>query len=866
MPREGDKWRVAKGDCLWNIARAVYGNGTKWPEIASVNGLKTTGSPIIYPGQLFVLPGITGGAPASNPPAPAPAPPTTYVRIDWFSLTAGSERNMEVFWTWSGVQHFWIKWEYYDVNGNKWVKSENTNYSTTTGETPQAQCDLGEAAKKCRVSIRPVTEDGKDFQPNTGWQIKEYDFSNNPPKLPPDPNLEIDNNNVLSVTFQNIDENINADSIEVAVYQDNTTKYKTGKVSINKETRYAKYQVTVDAGHEYKVRARAVRGNIYGGWTNFTNNDKSCPLAPKQITTLRTEVISEQGAKQYGVFVEWPEVATAKQYELQWTTNVSYFDVSTEVHSQTTEEGKGPRLLVTDIETGHEWFFRVRAINDKGNSPDWSQIRSIAFGSKPSAPTTWSSTSSAVIGEDLNLYWVHNATDGSLEKQASINIIAIDSAHPELAPMEYNIIVPNEKPEGDTSNSYYTINTNDTKWKNLKSGYILKWKVKTAGVNNEYSDYSIEREINIYTKPALELDIIDKDGISLEDISKYPFYISVLATPTTQTPISYYVEVVANSGYETVDSTGNVKTVNPGDKVYQRYYDPDQNAWRFLVEMTPGNIDLKTGVNYTVNVTVSMDSGLTATATQSFDCSFGDNSYIVGGDVTIDTKTLTATIHPYCLEYEDEDAESTVLSDCTLAVYRREYDGTFTLIQGGISNSENVHITDPHPALDYARYRVVATSNETGNITYNDIESVKVGESAIIIQWSEKYTKFDSDGESDSEEVPWEGSMLKFPYNVDVSESKSLDVSLIEYAGRQHPVSYYGTQLGESATWNSEIPVDDKETIYALRRLSRWAGDVYVREPSGTGYWANITVSFNIKHMEVTIPVTFNIKRVEGGI
>ena len=43
-------------------------------------------------------------------------------------------------------------------------------------------------------------------------------------------------------------------------------------------------------------------------------------------------------------------------------------------------------------------------------------------------------------------------------------------------------------------------------------------------------------------------------------------------------------------------------------------------------------------------------------------------------------------------------------------------------------------------------------------------------------------------------------------------------------------------------------------------------GDVYVREPSGVGYWASISVSFGIKHCEVTIPVTLNITRVEGGI
>mgnify|MGYP006874731869 CR=1 FL=1 len=63
-----------------------------------------------------------------------------------------------------------------------------------------------------------------------------------------------------------------------------------------------------------------------------------------------------------------------------------------------------------------------------------------------------------------------------------------------------------------------------------------------------------------------------------------------------------------------------------------------------------------------------------------------------------------------------------------------------------------------------------------------------------------------------------------------------------------------------------QIPKDDKETLYALRRLSIWKGDVYVREPSGSGYWANVSVSFSQKHREVTIPVSFDIRRVEGGI
>ena len=99
-----------------------------------------------------------------------------------------------------------------------------------------------------------------------------------------------------------------------------------------------------------------------------------------------------------------------------------------------------------------------------------------------------------------------------------------------------------------------------------------------------------------------------------------------------------------------------------------------------------------------------------------------------------------------------------------------------------------------------------------------------------------------------------------------VSDKADPDVTLVKYAGRKRQVSYYGTQLGESSTWRVEIPADDNETLYALRRLMIWTGDVYVREPSGSGYWANVKVSFSRTHCALTIPVTFDITRVEGGM
>ena len=43
-------------------------------------------------------------------------------------------------------------------------------------------------------------------------------------------------------------------------------------------------------------------------------------------------------------------------------------------------------------------------------------------------------------------------------------------------------------------------------------------------------------------------------------------------------------------------------------------------------------------------------------------------------------------------------------------------------------------------------------------------------------------------------------------------------------------------------------------------------GDVYVREPSGSGYWANIKVSFSQTHCDLVIPISFTVTRVEGGM
>ena len=869
MGLENNRWHVYAGDCLWDIAQAVYNNPYRWREIADANGIPQS-SGIIYPHQLLALPGITPGyGGGGNPNSSAPSTDYARPRIEWFKLVAGSDRTMEAIWAYDYSNHYWYRWEQWDAAGHLWLKEQNTNYdATNANKAATFTFDSTEGWNVGRFAVRPVDNDGNPLA-NTDWAYLEYDFRNNPPLLPPEPSFQIDENDILTVTMDNIDEHINGTDIEIAIYQDDTIKFKSPIVPINFDTLTISYTCEVDPGHTYRVRCRAIRGTIYGGWTSFTSAEKSLPIAPEEITNLESKVIVEQGNRTYGIYVEWSPVDTATSYDVEYTTNPIYFDSGSGTITVTVDKRNGEHVLITDMDLGHEYYFRVCAINERGQSK-WTGIKSVEIGTRPSAPTTWTTTSSAIIGNSINLYWTHNSTDGSIESVARLHMEAIDTTDPSSQPMVIEKIIRKQviENESENSTSSYTIDSTDPEWTFLQQGFKIKWKVQTAGVTSEYSEYSTEREVNFYAQPTVSLDLKNSRDESIDEVSSFPFYLSVLATPPAQTPISFYIEVIANEGYMALDNTGNQKVVNAGDSVYTKTYDPNpSNAWRFALEFTPGNIDLQTGINYTIKCTVAMNSGLNGYGEKSFNVFFDEKYYDVKATINLNHDTYEATINPLCYDIVNIGGVITeeLTQDCMMSVYRINYDGSFTEIAKDINNQVDLYVTDPHPTLNYARYRIVAKESTTGAMSYADIEPVKFGESAIIIQWAEKWVNFD-EGEDSAVEKPWTGSLLRLPYNITISDSNNIDMTLIEYVGRSHPVSYYGTQLGVTSSWSTVIPKDDNETLYAIRRLSKWTGDVYVREPSGTGYWANVNLNYNIDYSAVTIPISINVTRVEGGI
>lgn len=832
MAMSPNTYTVKKGDTLSGIAskyRDAYNksNGTNLTtykyvdKLVDINDLDNAN--LILVGQVLKLEGTKPTTKKNT---------SNKATIKLFGLQSNSDNTLFATWKWDRdhVDNYKVKWEYATGDGVWFIGSDGTS------EYKQSTYSIPANATKVRFRVKPIstkkktkTKSGKEKETaywTADWSTEKIHKVQNPPATPSIPSVSIENYK-LTMSVDGTDVTGTGSYIEFQIVKNDIKTVKTQKVDIR--TNHASYEYKVDAGAEYKVRCRAIKGDLESEWSAYSSNVDSGPSASKGIKKIKA-------LSKSSVSVTWHEVSKADSYDVQYTTDKRYFDTSNEERSITV---KGTTANVTGLTIGQEYFFRVRAVKGDQTSA-WTDIESIILGDKPAAPTTWSSTSTAIVGEPLNLYWMHNSSDGSKWTKAELELI-IDKQITTINNFKNNTA----EDEADAA-IVYSFDTSI-----YTEGTKIEWRARTAGITGEWSDWSILRTVDTYAQPSVEVYLPETE------LTSFPLMIhAMIGQQTNQKPIGYHISVLANESYESVDDLGNPTIVNTGSAVYEKYFDIADVA--LSLYLSAGDINLENNINYTVVCTASMDSGLIAEDSSGFKVAWTDVEYSPNAEISIDPDSLTASILPYC-----EDEEGAIIQNIRMSVYRREYDGSFTELATDLVPGTT--ITDPHPALDYARYRIVAVTTSTGAVSYYDMPGVVVGETSVIIQWDEDWSEFNVSSDDPMEQPPWSGSLLKLPYNIDVSEKPTKDVELVEYIGRRHPVSYYGTQIGESTSWSVAIEKDDEETIYALRRLAIYVGDVYVREPSGVGYWATINVSFSQTHNELTIPVTLDITRVEGG-
>lgn len=898
---------VEKGDTLSEIASDFkkYRNNywKSYKDLAKINDIANAN--LIYPNQkIYFAPTYVSDDPVD--PANNKKQQPKYVTKTHFGVSASNDKKLFAMWKWAkdGLT------EKYAIA--VWVLFKDTpDYVEYKNDSVEAghmwyEFDIPDDVHACFIRIKPIAKKKKngdyeftaDLTPVAHFQ--HYVQETIP--TPPTPTVSMEGFNITA-SVSNLENPPSIVQFQL-IKNDSESGAKTMDAAVSTGTAEVIFK-NVAAGGRYKVRCRGKRDKKFGNWSQYSESFTTIPAAPGKLSKCEPQSLADPAS----IYVAWAAVENADEYEIQYTTKESYFDTSDKVTSKTGI--KATAWTITDIETGYQYFVRVRAKNDKGES-GWSPVSSTKIGTAPAAPTTWSSTNTVVAGDPLTFYWVHNTEDGSTQNGAKIQIYVGDE---ELPLVEFNDADKENEKDKTRSYNFPMVDNNGTPL--YADGTVIRWAVKTVGLANTWSDWSVQREVKVYAPASVTIT-------APNTITSFPISISVDATPENQTPIGYYVSVLAEDGYETTDNLGNTKTVGAGEIVFAKHIDPPEtDPHQLNLTLSAGDLTLEDGEEYRIVCSVFMDSGLSGESYKVVSVDFESINVNIDAEATVDMTTLSVTIKPECATYSTEchkvtyadgeyiltneiieygvykeetldekletgesiyvgsvgdeegnDVEGyycdvltkTSYTGVMFDIYRREYDGSFTPIYMGLDGAEGSYITDPHPALDYARYRIVATVKSTSEVFYEDLPAITVGCKSIVVQWDEQWDTLKS---LDNDDVTVEkmalGSVLKLPYNIDVSNSHDPDVELVEYIGRRHPVSYYGTQRGETATWDVVIEKSDTATLSALRRLAVWAGDVYVREPSGSGYWANIKVSFSQKHNELTIPVTLDITRVEGG-
>jgi hypothetical protein len=754
--------------------------------------------------------------------------------ITAYGKQSGTERTCYFMWDWgkSHTDRYKVVW-YYDTGGTVFVGSTEEIYAS---EPKQSFYDAPANARLVKFKVLPIAQKHTVKKKPVSYWTASYstlttiNLTEQHIETPPAPTVSISGYK-LTASYTNLPTTGGGTNIRFTIYD--ASKNKVYKVINTKiKNRAASCVCNVPAAGIYYVYAAAYKGKLYSHLSDNSGYVYTPPETPPGYESYKA-------TSESSVYIDWKGARGQTSYTLQYTDNKDYFDSNPQGVQTVTITGAG-HAEVTNLASGKRWYFRVRANNSAGSS-GWAKIINLLLGSPPEAPTTWCFQSYVTPAEQTTIYWTHNTVDGSAQTKAQVRY--------KLTGGELQYVTIN-----GTDSSYSLNNTTYT------DGSVIRWQVRTAGIYAESGSavYGGWAPTKTYT-------VIEPTTISIEcddELNTYPFNITVTGDPLSHV-LGYNLSVVSLSDYDYTDDLGYVHHTSIGDEVFNRYFPSAESDLDF--DLTFVDADLENNCDYKVVATVTSIYGEAVSAEAEFSVLLDDEEYDIDAEILVDEDALTASIHPYATDPETGD----LVTGIKLTVYRREFNGRLVNIQAGedtyIDNEAEQFVTDPHPSLDFARYRVVAVSESTGISTFADIPAYPIGEENIVIQWDEQWSGFDAGVEDETEEPSWSGSMIKIGYDINISEEYTKDSELIKYAGRTDPVSYYGTNMETKSTWSAAIITLDPDLLYQLRRLANYTGDVYVREPSGIGYWANVQVDIQKDQISPVARVSLDVQKVEGG-
>lgn len=806
----------------------------------------------------------------------------------------GVEHGILVAWTFAKssrdkTDHFTVDYEYwtgsYKKSGSNytevWSNAGTTDYSVAASELLNKKAyrvswTAPNNALKARARVLPVAQ--KDKKGNAKykgakWSAKKaVDFRLD---ALPAPSISVSFNADTSEATVSVTSNdVDAKTCQILAYNAaKTRKYNSGNVALSNGGYTVKKGV--DAGETWTFQAlvRSHEEKKASPWA-YAAPVIAKPSAP----TLKT--VAANGDD--GIKATYSSVA-CQSYTVEYVADsYAYFNSNREAVRTVTGVG-GTTFIQTGLELGHKWFVRVRAVNQSGEGPWSTEEISAKLVLNPDVPTTYDTDPSYKRSDSVRMRWTHNC-EGNSEQSAAQVAMKLST-------------------QTDAQATLYSVSPGtDMFLVRPLSGYadnsVVQWRVQTKGNRSEWSEWSVWRQFAVYDLPSVTCSLsqngefvlvpTSEEGYSSKQPNEEGWYeyseengyystedVSVVTgkeyyrfdgTGTSEAstvgnalrsipllvrmesqggggiPVGYHLTIMASEGYSYEAVDGTTVMVPEGAIVYQKDYSTNERSFDAEIGVEAGFQD---GASYIVVVEVAMNSGLHATSTECpLDIDFNAKMPDPEGTITFAPDDLLAEVRCACydeIDGPDDTYEKVLVDDVDLSVYRINADGSVTLVQSELPNTGHASVVDPHATFGKCQYRILVRSLLTGQSVYSD-EEADSPHSTCCVQWDESWSEYvESEEDEPGAMQTYTGNRIDGLYNLNLDESGSMQSEDAEYIGRKHPVSYYGTQRGHSASYRVDFPKTDLETLSKCRRLMDYPGDAYVREPSGLGFWAHIS-------------------------
>ena len=552
----------------------------------------------------------------------------------------------------------------------------------------------------------------------------------------------------------------------------------------------------------------------------------SVPASPTNVTLQTTSTPGN-------IRISWTKTwAAANRAELTWADHADAWESTDEPANFIITMPNASGWYISGLETGVEWFARVRLGLEDDNGTTWGQyskIVSIKLASAPVVPVLELSAGVITAKGTVDASWVYVTSDGTGQGSAKLAEVITSGGS-----TTYQTIATT------TSAQMGTISAQRQGWQ-TGSTHLLAVRV-TSGSGQLSDDWSAP--VPVIVADAVTCTITQT---SLETVTETIDDITETFTGLTEMPLTLTVTGAQAGGITsvTIERAEEYFVDRPDESVSRGYAGETIAVYsqQGEAQITITNDDLigslDDGAKYTLIATTQDSYGQTASASIDFRVKWDDQAIVPEANAEVNEEDAYAVLAPI--------APAGASDTATCDIYRLSVDKPVLIYKGANFNEFYV---DPFPTIgEYGGHRFVYRTENGDYITPDD-----------TFAWVDLQEAEGDYLESEDNIIEWDTGKVMLRHNIDLSNSWSKDFTETQYLGGSVQGDWNPAIHREGSMSAVAIATDDQEIIQAMRRLATHAGICHLRTKDGSNIACDIQVSESYKQDNAHKIVEFTLK------